>query len=164
VDATTAIAIAGIAATLIGTLAAGLGGPLLQSRSAARHEREQRLHAERIQIYTEAMAAVEAVERWVLFVVDGEGERIEPPMPAIERYIAITAKLRLFGPRPVIQGWVNVEAAAHNALRTFDRRRSIGVGINEEQNEAEHRTFDVLLPAIKQFRYEAWRALGGRDE
>jgi hypothetical protein len=164
VDATTTIAIAGIAATLIGTLAAGLGGPLLQSRSAARHEREQRLHAERIQIYTEAMAAAEAVERWVFYVVDGEGERPDPPIPSIERYIAITAKLRLFGPKAVTQAWVNMEAAAHDALRTFGRRQSMGGFIKEEQDEAEHQTFDVLLPAVKQLRYEAWRAIGGRDD
>jgi hypothetical protein len=147
--------------TLIGTLAAGLGGPLLQSRSAARHEREQRLHAERIQIYTEAMTAAEVFERWVLSVVDGEGDRPEPPMPSIER-IAITAKLRLFGPRLVVQTWVDMEAAAHDSLRTFGQRgRS---SITEEQNEAEHRAFDLLLPTIKRFRYEAWKALGARDD
>jgi hypothetical protein len=57
-----------------------------------------------------------------------------------------------------------MQAAAHDALRTFGRRQSMGAAINEEQNEAEHRTFDLLLPPVKQLRYEAWRALGGRDD
>src|SRR3569832_104180 len=90
---------------VVGTLAGAIGGPWLQTRSAARHARDARFEDRRIELYTQAILHTETRERLIEHITGASGSDAAPELPEPDHEAAVTAQLRLLAPEPVLEAW-----------------------------------------------------------
>jgi hypothetical protein len=105
--ATLIVTIAGLVTTLL----AGVGGPLLQTRFAARTERRTQSRADRTALYVAAMIHVQHVSDSTDYLV---GDVLHPsPAPSGERPSEdeLTARMRLLAPPQLLTPWLELVAA-----------------------------------------------------
>ncbi|WP_426513132.1 hypothetical protein ACPPVO_22400 [Dactylosporangium sp. McL0621] len=156
-DATTTVAVAGLAATT--TL--GLIGPFLQGRIAARNARHSKNHDLAIAAYTDAMAYIQHAETDLVRIFD-LGARAADDLPPDRRDLdLITARLRLTAPNEVLGAWavfVEAEDLLRSALR---EKHATQLGDRFEQ-PADMPEFTAVWRAAETSRLALRRAAGTR--
>lgn len=108
-DATTTVAVAGLAATTL----LGVVSPFLQGRIAARNARQNKSHDLAIAAYTDAMAHVQHVETSLVGLADVTARR-HGKTPHIQVDLdLISARIRLVAPQDVLTHWSALLDAEH---------------------------------------------------
>lgn len=145
VDNATVIALAGLATTLI----AGVGGPYLLARLAARQERRVRNREQRISVYAEAIVVATAIEAVYNWRSAGIRTGSEPEAPDGNTRATVDARMRMFATEPVYRAW--------SLLRTAEELVVVndpGLQWNweEEDPESQPTPYSYLDPPLVAFR------------
>jgi hypothetical protein len=125
-DATTlTITIVGLLTTLV----AGVGGPLLHTRSAARYEERARMHADRVTLYVDAMIYVHNTTEYLDYLTGDVLNR-----PAFTEGLAgrdeITGRMWLLAPSQILGPWLSLMAAQREIAYNLTEEWDIAPGFN----------------------------------
>ncbi len=86
------------------------GAPLLQTRAAARHERDAHLRTERMRLYAEAMVFQQGFAEYLAWLVgDVLYDRTRESMGAARE--DITGRMWLLAPKPALDAWLRLVVA-----------------------------------------------------
>ena len=165
------IAVAGLIATVVGTLGAALGAVALQAKLGRQHERESRLWSERLAVYAEAAVAVERVRVHAYNLTQPHYQGSGGPtrlvdVPELTPSGVLTARIEALAPATVRAAWGALVEAELDLKIEVDRfaENDWDPGAYETPGWPENtRELVAVRAAVERFREAVRAAVGNQD-